>query len=95
MEKLTSDDMILQYVKGVRVHFNIKPKQYFKPKPINFNSEEHSIIANEIRNLLDKKVIEKCTHEPGEYISTIFIRKKKSRKYRLIINLKCLNNFVT
>ena len=52
-----SDDMILQYVKGVKVHFNIEPKQYFKPKPINFNSEEHSIIANEISNLLDKKVI--------------------------------------
>ena len=34
-------------------------------------------------------------HEPGEFISTIFVRPKKDGSYRSILNLKQLNNFVT
>ena len=35
-----------------------------------------------------------AVHSPGEYISTIFVRKKKSGKYRLILNLKGLNQHI-
>jgi hypothetical protein len=41
-----------------------------------------------------KGVISQTLHEPGEFISRIFIRPKKDGTYRLILNLKKLNNFV-
>ena len=44
--------------------------------------------------LLSKGVIQKCGHEPGEYISSIFLREKKDVPYRVILNLKHLNKFV-
>ena len=41
-----------------------------------------------------KGVISETTHCPGEYISTIFIRPKKDGGFRLILNLKNLNEHV-
>ena len=49
------------------------------------------MIDSEINHLLELGVIEPAVHSPGEYISTIFVRKKTSGKYRLILNLKGLN----
>ena len=45
-----------------------------------------------IEKLLAKQVIAKCAHESGEYISPIFVQLKHDGTYRLILNLKNLNN---
>ena len=49
------------------------------------------VIDREINCLQKLGVIEPACHSSGEFISTIFVRKKKSGKYRMILNLKGLN----
>ena len=68
--------------------------QFMPPKEINFTKPEQEVIDNEIDKLLTKGVISETTHCPGEYISTIFIRPKKDGGFRLILNLKNLNEHV-
>lgn len=52
------------------------------------------MISTEIESLLDKAVLETAEHSEGEFLSNIFLRKKKSGKYRMILNLKELNQQV-
>jgi len=58
------------------------------------NSQEEFIIESEIQKLLNMNVIEEAHSEEGEYISPIFVRPKKNREYRMILNLKRLNEYV-
>ena len=48
----------------------------------------------EISSLLEKAVIVESTHEPGEFISSVFVRLKKGGSHRMILNLKNLNKHV-
>lgn len=91
---ITSDIFILNSVK-LKIEFdNGEPKQFMPPKERTFTLQEQEVIDKEIDKLLIKGVISKTTHCPGEYISTIFIRPKKDGEYRLILNLKNLNERV-
>ena len=66
-----------------------------RPRPeIQFDSNEKYIIDSEITHLLKLGAIEPAVHSPDEYISTIFVRKKKSGKYVMILNLKGLNKHI-
>ena len=58
--------------------------------PIKFNSDEAAIIDGEIQQLLGKRVLEETDPTYGQYVSTIFLRKKNG-SYRLILNLRGLN----
>jgi hypothetical protein len=45
--------------------------------------------------LLQKAVLQRVQHVDGEFISNVFLRpKKEAGKYRMILNLKTLNEFV-
>lgn len=57
---------------------------------------EKVIIDSEIASMLHQNVIEPVPNSPesGEYISNIFLRKKKDGGYRVILNLKTFNKFV-
>ena len=48
----------------------------------------------EISKLLFKGVLELTHRLPGDFISNIFVRPKKDGSYRMILNLKPLNEFV-
>ena len=48
----------------------------------------------EISKLLSKGVLELTHRSPGDFISNIFVRPKKDGSYRMILNLKPLNEFV-
>ena len=58
--------------------------------------ELHSrwVPLNQTEKFFETGVIEKATHSKGEYISNIFGRPNKDGSYRLILNLKYLNEFV-
>ena len=58
------------------------------------NDTDDVFIESEIQNLLKKGVIRTSSHEPGEFISPIFPREKSYGGYRLILNLKKLNESV-
>ena len=93
-EVLTSDQTILQTVVGDTIEFIEEPPET-SVIPKNSIAKEHAEQVNtELNNLLDKKVIVPCDHEPGEFISPIFSVPKKDNKIRLILNLKNLNQYV-
>lgn len=93
--ELTSDPVILEFVKGVRIDFlhDIEPIQS-TVRASYFNAKEEVIVADEIKKLLKKGVVIPSKHEEGEFISPIFLRSKKDGSYRTILNLKQLNEFV-
>jgi hypothetical protein len=92
--QLTSDPVILNYVMGVNIEFNDQHPSQYAAKVRHFNMSETAIIGNEINKLLSKGVIIPSIHEPGEFISSIFLRLKKDGSYRMILNLKFFNEFV-
>lgn len=93
--ELTSDPVILDVITGLKIPFISEPVQERIPHPIRLSPVEHSVVQEELTALLDKGVIEIVEHSPGEFISNIFLREKRERgKYRMILNLKDLNEFV-
>ena len=93
-QTITSDYFILSSIKGDKIEFVEYPKQTMIPREYNFDATERVIIDRQIEKFLQTGVIEKTTHCEGEYISNIFIQPKKDGSYRLILNLKYLNQFV-
>ena len=92
-ENITSDEYILDVVKGYKIEFvdNAVPRQTHIPLEIGFNAQECGIIDQEIVKLLDKGVLVESQHDDGEFISNIFLRHKKDGNYRMILILKRFN----
>lgn len=89
---MTSDFEVLATVSGMPLDFVKIPKQTSLPTVAsNFNSEQREFLRQEINKLESKGIIQKCDHEPGEFISPIFLTPKSDGSYRLILNLKKLN----
>jgi hypothetical protein len=82
-------------VEGYKLEFDSIPNQFACPKRMFTNAKESQIVAAEIGKLLNKRVIHKVMHTEGEFLSNIFLRPKKDGSYRLILNLKHLNQFIT
>jgi hypothetical protein len=79
---------------GVNIEFNDQRPSQYAAKVRHFNMSETAIIGNEINKLLSKGIIIPSIHEPGEFISSVFLRLKKDGSYRMILNLKFFNEFV-
>ena len=91
---LTSDETILSCVSGYKIPFRENPVQGRVPSCI-IGEHEWEAADREIRVLCEKGVLATSFHEQGEFISNFFLRpKKQSGKFRLICNLKALNEFV-
>ena len=94
-QKITSDTEILQYIEfDTNIEFDTKPCQTHPPAVKCFSAEENAIISKEVANLLKKAVVVETSHEPGEFISSVFVRPKKDGSHRMILNLKNLNKHV-
>ena len=76
------------------LEINTVPIQTWLRPEIKFDSTEQAIINAEIRTLLQLGVVEHAVHSPGDFISNMFVSKKKSGKYRMIHNLKGLNKHI-
>jgi len=63
-------------------------------RPSVFNAQEELIVRQEIKTILAKGVIYQSHHEPGEFISTIFLRPKSDGSFRMILSLKEFNKSV-
>ena len=63
-------------------------------KPNIFTKEEDKLVDIEIRKMLEMKVIKEVEHDENEFISPIFLVKKKNNEYRMILNLKELNESI-
>ena len=93
---LTSDRHILDIVKNYHIEFEsgLEPFQKFPQKPIKISVLEQNSLDLEITKFLEKGIIEKCYTEKGEFISNVFLRLKKDGSFRMILNLKKINDFV-
>jgi len=94
-QNITSDRTVLDMVKGCTLEFATYPHHPCQPKEINFSSRECLAIKIELQRLLDKGIIITSEHETCEFISTIFVRPKADGSFRLILNLKRLNEHIT
>lgn len=92
-QKLTVDNWILSTVKGYKIEF-FTPILSSAPKTIDFGETQNQIVDNEIIELLQKGAISECKYGDNEFISNIFLVKKKGGKFRPVINLKRLNKFI-
>ena len=95
-ESLTNDQVILDAIKHYHIEFEANtPVQPHPPKQIHFSPGEREIISDEISTLLRKGALEPTEYVEGDVFSTIFVRPKKDGSYRMILNLKPLNEFVS
>lgn len=78
-EKITSDKNILEIVKNCEIEFigNIAPTkcELYEPR---FNAIESEVMDQEIKNLLNMGAVVEASHETNEFLSSIFVRPKKS-----------------
>ena len=93
--KITNDETVLDIVQ----HCHIEFLQGFNPvksfcQASKFTPLESDISDAEIQKLLDMKVISEVDHHPNEFISPVFIVPKKDGEYRMISNLKELNQYI-
>ena len=91
---LTNDRVILSDVLGASFELSPYPSQYRLPGHA-FNEHENSVVYKEIQKLLQKGVIMKVKYSPCEIASGILLFPKKDGTFRLILDLKRFNEFVT
>lgn len=93
--EVTSDQTLLRMIgSGYKLHFESNPCNFCSRSEISFNIHEEQIIDALLEKFLTKKVIEVTNHVVGEVISHIFIRPKSDGSYRLILNLRNLNEHI-
>ena len=92
---LTSDPVVLDAIKHYRIEFVAhRPEQVKMPKQIAFSPREIEVIESEIFKYISKQIIEPTSACSGSFVSNIFTRPKKDGSYRMILNLKPLNEFI-
>ena len=91
---LTNDHVIFPDVLGASIELSANPNQHRLPG-YTFNEHEYSIVHQEIQRLIQKGVIMKVKYSPGQIVSGIFLLPKKDGTFRLILNLKSFNEFVS
>ncbi|XP_018493987.1 uncharacterized protein LOC108863840 [Galendromus occidentalis] len=94
-ELLTSDDWILSTVRGYRISFLSPPFQPSSPHPIHFSQDETNNMDTLVNDLLAKGAIIPVTPQRVRFLSNLFlVAKKGTSKFRPVINLKPLNEFI-
>ena len=90
-EKFTSDWEIIRTVKGEGLQLLDLPLQD-RPQSSKTNQCDLDLLKREVKKLEQQGVVELAEHEDGEFISRVFLVKKKDKEeYRLILDLSQLN----
>ena len=95
-KSITRDKFILNSIQGCKINFVAPPFQDKLPHDLNYSSLEKSELCKKVAELIKDKVIEECDFQEGDYLNTVFLRKKKEvpgepQKFRFILNMKKLN----
>jgi len=93
---LTTDQWVLEAVKGFQIPFSSQPVQERRPNSPISSVEQSSLIQEEVKALLEKGAIvpvHSC-YPPKGFYSTLFLVPKKGGQMRPVINLKRLNEWV-
>ena len=92
--EITKEPRILNWLDGYKIPFLSSPFQGRVPKSPPLSNTEAEHMENSVCELLKMGAIEKCQHSPGEFLSPIFLVPKPNGKFRFILNLKHLNEFI-
>ncbi len=93
-EKLTSDQEILNIIKGDKITFVSEPPSKNAARPCNVSEGKRKLMNVEIKEMLQLGIIRKTYHEEGEFLSSIFPEPKPDGRIRIILNLKELNGYI-
>ena len=92
-KKITNDKVILDWVEnGVKLPFKREIDGPFE-HPNHIKPGEHEFLKTEVSRLLDKEYIVQCDSKPA-FISPIGCVKKKSGGYRMIHDLRHINEYM-
>lgn len=92
--EITSDATILSWVRGVKIPFSREVKQAHLPPEPRWSEQEKLTIKQQIDELSKKGAITETNPTVGQFLSNIFLVSKPDGGYRLILNLKKLNEFI-
>ena len=90
----TNYRVILSDVLGASIELFANPNQHRLPGHA-FNEHEYSVVHQEIQKLIQKGIIMKVKYSPGQIVLGMFLLPKKDGTFRLILNLKSFNEFVS
>ena len=82
LEILTKDPEILELVKGFKISFLKNPTQKRVPQTPHMSQEQAVLIQVETENMLKNGVIQQTEHQTGEFISNIFLTRKRDGENR-------------
>ena len=92
--KLTNDKSVLSYISGFKIPFLSSPVQKCVPREPTWSKKESNILADCVSKLLSSGAISIVQPCKRQFISNIFAVAKPDGSFRLVINLKFLNQFV-
>lgn len=91
--EITSNPVILSWIKGYKISFITIPRQ--RNIPLNIiKPGEQKKVKRKIQEMCENGVISRCTHKKGEFLSSYFLIKKSNGKDRFILNLRNLNKYI-
>ena len=92
-ESLSSDNRVLDIVKGKFVEFSSPPVQDAIPFPLRFSRSDQNLLDVAVRDLIDRAIVELCGPllGPGFYSNVFPVMKKDGLSARIILNLSDLN----
>ena len=92
--KITQNPKILDIVKGYKIPSDSKPFQSkIVSQPI-VTREGEELVKLEVKEMLRKGAIRKVQPLKGEFVSNLFLVKKKDGGQRPVTNLKQLNAYI-
>ena len=84
--------MILESVPSLSLEVSDnKLPHYHKVLEMRFSSKEELLLAEEFKNFLQKGIIKESLHEEGEFMSSILLVPKFEDSFKMILDLKILN----
>ena len=93
-QDITADDWIINQIIGVMLDFNQIPEQLVRPRQYRMSAKQKSILQLEIDKLIDKEVVSEIKSDDAAWVSNVFLRPKPGNKWRLIIDLTLLNEYI-
>ena len=93
---ICKDKYVLGLLKGIHVPFiHGPPSQKFLPHELKMTDDEKLFVAKELQHLLETGCIRRLPDKiPHGWMSNIFLVPKKNGGFRIILNLKQLNEHV-
>ena len=93
-KKLSGDKKNWEIVQGYKIPFHMDPIQVKVPHSQKMNTDQSTLVNQEIESMLQKGAIQKVPHVSGEFLSNLFLVYKSDGGKRPVINLKNLNSFI-